>query len=279
MPSGSAKSKHQPKVFVGIPTGPTKLYATYQMVAMLANLDYENMEIHWALTAGYTHTEVWRDFYNRVKKLMEAVAWREGVTWHIHYKRLTKKQLATRYRPVLENKTLLRDIFLDGDCEYFLLLGGDNPPPRPAIKRLLKCKADIAMGVCYQRPEVDKAGGVYPLVWRYLWMPWELDDLEGVDPVNMEEMRLAWLHAPHILNIGFDPEWKRRKNQWMITGGDGCALIRRRVLEMIDWGVSPEVSYHSEDIHFMSLALWHGFTTCAATDLHVPHMHEDGKFY
>ena len=277
MHGGKAKSKQQPKVFIGIPTGPPKLYSTYYMVAALANLDYHNMEIHWALTGGYTHTDIWRDFYNRVKTLMETVVWPTGVTWHIHYKRLTLEQLNTRYQTILQNKTLLRDLFLDGDCDYFLLLGGDNPPPQNAVKRLLQCKADVAMGVCHQRPGVDKLNGVYPLVWRYLWMPWELDELDDVDPMNLEEMRLAWLHAPYILNVSFDPEWKRRKNQWMVCGGDGCALIRREVLEMIDWGVSPDISYHSEDIHFMSLALWHGFTTCAATDLLIPHMHESGK--
>jgi hypothetical protein len=279
MHGGKAKSKQQPKVFVGIPTGPPKLYATYFMVAALANLDYDNMEIHWACTAGYSNTEVWRDFYHRLKQLMTAVAWREGVSWHIHYKRLTKKQLATHYQPVLQNKTLLRDLFLDGDCEYFLLLGGDNPPPRNAIKRLLRTKADVAMGVCYQRPGVDKKSGVYPLVWRYLWLPWELDQLENIDPVNLEEMRLAWLQAPNIINISFDPNWKKKKNQWVVTGGDGCALIRRNVLEMIDWGITPEIAYHSEDIHFMTLALWHRFTTCVATDLHVAHMHVDGVTY
>lgn len=274
MPDGNAKS--HPKVFIGIPTGPPKLYSTYYMVASIANFDYPNVEVHWAVTGG--RDKRFKDFRDRLTKLMEAVEWPEGWTWHIHYVSLTNKERNTFYVPILRNKTVLRDVFLDGDADYFLLLGGDNPPPRSAIKRLMKTKADVAMAVCYQRPDVDKMFGVYPLVWRYLWLPSDLDKLD-VDSENLEELRLAWLHAPSILNVAFDPKWKKKETVWNVTGGDGCALIKREVLEMIDWGILPEISYHSEDIHFMSLAIWYGFTTCAVTNLHCPHMAPDGRIF
>jgi hypothetical protein len=143
----------------------------------------------------------------------------------------------------------------------------------------MKVNADIAMAVCYQRPDVDGVCGVYPLVWRYLWLPNELDSIPNLEPENREELRMAWLHCPAILNVSFDPEWRRKKTVWTVTGGDGCALIKRRVLEMIDWGVTPDQAYHSEDVHFMSSAIWYGFTTACATDLHCGHMHHDGNVY
>jgi len=248
------------------------------MAAMLANLDYQNMEIHWAVTAGYFEPTIWDNFITRIRKLMEAIEWPRTVKWHIHKNKIRLRQMLQNYQAILLNKDLLRDLFLDSDCEYFLLLGGDNPPPRRAIKRLLKCKADVAIGVCYQRPGVDKKAGVYPLVWRYLWHPWELKE-EEFETDTLKELKLAWIHCPSIMNISFNPRWKKRRNQYIICGGDGCALIRREVLEMIDWGVTPTISYHSEDIHFHSLALWYGYTTCVATDLHVPHMHKDGLVY
>lgn len=268
----------QPKVFIGIPTGPTKLYSTYYMVAALANLDYANMEIHWAVTGGYD-SSIFGDFKKRLKKLMEAVKWPDTVKWFIHYVPLSKKQRFTNYQPILQNKTVLRDTFLDGDAEYFLLLGGDNPPPRNAVKRLLKVNADVSMGVCYQRPEVDQKCGVYPLVWNYAWMPNELDKFRDLHPLVLEELRLVWLHCPAMINLSFNPNWRRKKTVWNVTGGDGCALIKRAVLETVDWGVTPDNAYHSEDIHFMSLALWHGFTTAVATNLHIPHFDPDGKAY
>ncbi len=271
----SAKVTTQPRVFIGIPTGPSKLYSTYYMVAALAGLDYENYEVHWAVTGGYDNS-MFHEFRERLTKLMEAVKWPSQVTWHIHYVPLSKEMRFKQYEPILRNKTVLRDAFLDSTCDYFLLLGGDNPPPRRAISRLMKVKADVSMAVCYQRPGVDAISGVYPLVWRYMWLPNELDHM-NIEPANREELRMAWLHCPTIMNVGFDPKWNQKKVLWTVCGGDGCALIKREVLEMIDWGVTPDQAYHSEDVHFMTLAVWYGFSTACLTDLHCPHMGENGE--
>ena len=269
----------EPKVFIGIPTGPRKLYSTYYMVAALANLDYSNLEIHWAVTGGYGN-KVFSDYKQRLTKLMEAVKWHDNVEWAIHYVPLSKKERFTNYMAILRNKTVLRDTFLDGDAPYFLLLGGDNPPPRNSIKRLLNVDADVSMGTCYQRPGVDKNCGIYPLLWYFAWKPQEIEKFaRDLHPLVLEELRLAWLHLPALINISFNPNWRRKKTVWGITGGDGCALIKRKVLEMVDWGVTPDNAYHSEDIHFMTLALWHGFTTAAAIDLHIPHLDPNGKAY
>lgn len=270
----------EPKVFVGIPTGPPKLYSTYFMIAALANLDYDNFEVHWGVTGGYDQPE-YHEYRDRLTKLVTAVKWKPTVTSTIHYVALTPEERAKPYGPILQNKAVLRDKFLDSDAEYFLLLGGDNPPPRRAIKTLMQINADVAMGVCYQRPEQDPICGVYPLVWYYLWLPSDFERLErqGVHSLNLEELRLAWLHCPLLMNIAHNPHWKKSKVLWNITGGDGCALIKRRVLETIDWSVEPERSYHSEDIHFMTLALWYGYSTACATDLHISHMSEDGGMY
>jgi len=246
------------------------------MIAALANLDYNNYEIHWAVTGGFDDS-TFHEFRDRLSRLMQAVKWKEDVSWTVHYVPLPKEMRFKNFEPVLRNKSILRDTFLDSDCDYFLLLGGDNPPPRTAIKKLLKVKADVAIAVCYQRPGVDNVDGVYPLVWRYMWLPNELDKLKNLDPANREQMRMAWLHCPNILSVSFDAGWKRKKILWGICGGDGCALIRRPVLEMIDWGVTPDQAYHSEDVHFMSTAIWYGFSTACLTTLHCPHLSPNGE--
>jgi len=249
------------------------------MVAALANLDYPNLEIHWAVTGG-NDDPMFAKFRDRLNKLMSAVEWGCNVSWTIHYVPLDRETRFKNFAPILNNKTKLRDEFLDSSCEYFLLLGGDNPAPRKAIRRLMKLDADVSMAVCYQRPGVDAKCGVYPLVWRFLWLPCDLDKyLDVVEPENIEEMRMAWLHCPAMLNVSFDSEWNKKKEVWKVTGGDGCALIKRKVLEMVDWGVTPDQAYHSEDVHFMATAIWYGFTTACAIDLHCGHMDQNGGVY
>ena len=268
-----AKDTEQTKVFIGIPIGPPKLYSTYYMVASLANLDYENVEIHWAVTGGYDAK--FEDYRARLTKLCEAVDWPRGWSNTIHYVPLTNEQLQMPYGPILENKNVLRQAFLDSDCDYFLLLGGDNPPPRHAVKHLMAVNADVAMGTCYQRPGVTECG-VYPLVWRYTYSLEEVDACDA-DPASKELMRQAWLVCPSVISVSYDPDWQKDDVLWTICGGDGCALIKRRVLETIDWAVRPpDNASSSEDMYFMSQALYYGYSTACLTTLHIPHMAESG---
>ena len=275
-PVVEAPKQKEPRLFLGIPTGSPKLYSTYYMIAALANLDYSNMEIHWAVTGNLTDAK-YNEFRMRLTKLLEAVDWKEGITNQIHYVQLPPERFYRNYGPILENKAVLRDKFLDSGAEYFLLLGGDNPPPRNAVRKLLEANADVAMGTCYQRPGVDPLG-VYPLVWRFMY---SLDDIDkqNLDVVNREELRLAWLNCPTLMNICYDAGFKRRKVIWNVAGGDGCALIKRKVLETIDWSIEPSKAYNSEDIYFMTLALWYGFTTACLPKLHIPHLASDGLVY
>ena len=263
-----------PKIFIGIPTGCVKLYSTYYMIAALANLNYPNVEVHWAVT-GAADDSRFSDFRDRLTKLCSAVKWRDGWSNTIHYVPLTKEQRLQSYGPILENKTVLRNAFLDSDAEYFLLLGGDNPPPRDAITMLICTGADVAMGTCYQRPTKTTLG-VYPLVWRYLVTLGEIEAL-NVDEGNKQQMRLNWLSSPPLVNVSYDPDFTKQTIEWYVCGGDGCALIKRKVLETIDWGVMPPDSVAcSEDMYFMTMALYYGYTTACIPKMHVAHMSESG---
>jgi hypothetical protein len=263
-----------PKVFIGIPIGPPKLYSTPYMIASLANLEYPNVELHWAVTGGEDNP-LFAEYHERLTKFCEATLWPKTWTNTIHYVSLTKEQRNQSYGPILENKTILRNAFLDSDCEYFLLLGGDNPPPRNALKALMTLDAGVAMGTCYQRPEATELG-VYPLVWRFLYSLEDIDKVE-VDEVNRRLIKQSWLNSPCVINVSYDPDWKKNQVLWSICGGDGCALIKRKVLEDIDWGVMPlESCSCSEDMHFMASALYYGYSTACLPNLHIGHMSESG---
>jgi len=169
-------------------------------------------------------------------------------------------------------------VFLDSDADYFLSLGGDNPPPRDAVKRLMKLDADVASGICYQRPSQAQAWKepVFPLVYEYTWKLDELpDDLE--DDVR-REFETAWLNSTLMVPLHTNPEWLKLETVRGYTGGTGCVLIRRKVLERIGFSLPP-LGYHSEDIHFFNKANYRGFTTAWDLKLHVRHLDPDGSAY
>ena len=259
----------QPKVFIAIPTGPSKEYAVHYMVAALKNLDWKNKEIHWSVS--HLQDKVSDKFVKRLATLMETVDW--NCKWQIHQTYLTRKEDLKSYVPVVKNKQLLRQKFFDSDCSYFLMLGGDCVPSRDTIKRLMKCKADVASGLMYQRPK--KEGMVYPLVWLYLWTMKDLERFH-LEPVLLKEFEKFWLFSTVTLPLYVVPNWEKRKYIRNFTGGDGCCLIRREVLERVGWYLNDK-ALHSEDLHFFNNVNLRGFTTVLDVQAHIAHFDEEGK--
>ncbi|MCK5562866.1 hypothetical protein KAI30_01740 [Candidatus Bathyarchaeota archaeon] len=265
----SLQPEDQPRVWVGIPTGPPKNYALLTVLAALERLQYSNFEVHLAVTTYADGSGDW--FLDRVKLLSTQLK----MPISIHPTQIEKPEDApVPFIAVLRNFRKLRHVFLDGDCSYFLSLGGDNPPPQRTIQRLLALEADVASGVCYQRPGRGQAlSGVYPLLWTYTWT---LDEL----PVDLEEdvyeqFVKAWLNSTFMIPVNAVPGWRRRKRLEYYSGGTGCTLIKRGVLERVGFEL-PVQCYHSEDMHFFNKANLRGFTTRCDMKFHVPHMLPEG---
>lgn len=272
-PTLTTLENKQPKVFVGIPTGPPKRYALAYMFAALQNLDWENWELHIASTVyrgGYRPDD---GFQDSLRKFIDAVD--VGVDVTVHRCPLDEQEMLP-YVPVLRNLALLRGVFLDGDCDYFLLLGGDNPPPRSTVKRLLSLEADVACGLVYQRPYQGIGNMAYPLVYTYSWTLDELPD--DLPPHLVGEFRKAWRASMFYLPLYLDTEWQTKGVIDRFTSGSGCTLIKRKVLENIGFYL-PWSQYHSEDINFFTWSHYLGFSTKCDLDFHVPHHDEDGSAY
>ena len=284
-----APATEQPKVFVGICTGLSKAYANHYMVAALKNLDWTNMEIHWAITHfGDTASDV---YIENLKQLMDTVKWNCNIHFHTtHLKpneyehvRLEdtnnkETKIVHCYDPVVRNLRLLRGKFLDGDCTYFLEVGGDNPPPRNSVKRLMKLDADAAFGTCYQRPErdlIDSRGN--PLVWCYSWHPKDLNKY-GLEPELQEQFKLAYVNCAFLMPLRARKDWRRLKYLRNCASGTGLVLIKRRVLERVGWRMPPS-RYFSEDLYFCHQCNLHGFSTVVDLRFHVPHMHDNGEVF
>ena len=272
-----------PKVFIGICTGPSKDYAMHYMVAALRNLDYPNIEIHWAVTDfGDGKSSI---YIQHLKDLLATVKWPCSIHIHTTKYDTNKPPVCTRevngavasYDLVIRNLRLLRGLFLDGDYDYFLEVGGDNPPPRETIKRLMKLDSDVAFGTCYQRPSRDGSHECYPLVWMYTW---QLADLEKhqLNPVVKEKLKLAFTNTPFVVPVYAHKNWRKLKYVQPYAGGTGMVLIKRHVLEHVGWRLPPSL-YFSEDLYFCHQCNAHGYSTVGDLKFHVPHMDEDGFTY
>ena len=261
------------KVFIGVPTGPPKKYALGYMTSALQQLTYQNVEIHFAVTQYKYKCD--SDFLSSLKLLIKAL----NLPIILHYTYVSEMDEKHSFRTVLKNLQLLRRLFLDGDYTHFLLLGGDNPPIRDTVERLLKLDCDVATAVLYQRP--DRMRGTSVPGQPMLWFPsWTIKDLEKhkLDPLIVDDFKTAFECSSLLIPLVCDPCWKRRKVLEGVVGGSGCMLVRRRVFERVGFTL-PHTGYHSEDIHFYLKCLLRGFKVKADLKFHAPHLAPNGQVY
>jgi len=245
------------------------------MFASLQNLDWYNLEIHWAITN--VEGENNEEFNNAIQKLVDAVPMKHPI--HLYYTHLTKEERGQPFVPIERNLALLRALFLDGDCPYFLLLGGDNPPVRNTIKRLMKLNCDVATALLYQRSGRQAGTSLpgEPMMWQ---MAWTMKDLEpfNLHPEILEEFQTAFAESGFLVPMYCDANWKRKKTIENIVGGSGTMLAKRHVLEHVGYHL-PRSGYHSEDINFFVQSILHNYKVKADLRFHAAHMGPDGRFY
>jgi hypothetical protein len=261
-----------PKVTIVIPTGPPKAYAFPFVVASLRDMDYDNFDVVFAFTNLEGNSGAERGYL-----VNQLNAQPTDFKWNIIDTKLTKAMAATPYLPIVMNRRALRNWFLDNGGDYMFMVGGDNPPTRNAINRLLKLQVDCALGISYQRPGADViTGGVYPMMWKPIYHPREVFDKHPeLEPINRQQITKAYFRANFLEPVYSDEEWMKKDRIDSVTGGDGNCLYSRRVLETIGW-TYPSDYYVSEDIQFFNTALLLGFTTACDPKYHVPHHIEKG---
>lgn len=259
---------------VGIPTGPPKSYALLHMFASLADLDWPDKELHWAVTTYDlpSHIQDKKDsdqFNQKIDAINKAADLPFPST--IHHVKVTLNQLCQAYRVIVENRNFLRQKFLESDCDYFLAVDGDVTPPRETIKHLMRHNVDLAFGVCYQRPGLT---GVHPLVWVPMWT---LDQLPPDLPEQiMKDFRRAFIYAGLCLPFWYTRNWRRKKKLTAFGSGFGCGLIKRHVLEKVRFKVPGEFQHHSEDLNFFFQCMVRGFSMVCDLKFVVPHLHRHG---
>jgi hypothetical protein len=253
---------------VAVPTGWNKEYAVVYMMAALKNIDYPHnrLTVNVAVTnRGDKQSEPYRV---QVQNLLRDC--KLGCSTSFHYVEPSKDEMKRwgPYFAIVSNLHRLRLHFLEGDCDYFWLLGGDNPPPRHMLRKLLELDVDVASPSIRQRPARTVEQKAIPMFWTYYWT---MKDLEGWHPRLKEALRKAW---PEIAFLRFPDPNKKRVHKFAAFGS-GCSLVKRVVLEHCGY-VLGTGGYHSEDLHFSQYANFYEFTTAVNMNLYCPHMDADG---
>ncbi len=261
------------------------------MLASIRNVDYPSEKLHlcFALTDREDRASV--GFLERAKRLIENSNFHNDITILKTNGSDEDVRRWGQYWAVIKNIHEARKLFLDGNFEYFWLLGGDNPPFRNTLKKLLEQSSDVACAIINQRPlrggykevKLQKDGRyiegkntVYPVYWKYSVLPDEIRGRRDLDPRVREAILQAWLNLCYFEIAGESGE-EGHILKGNVCCGSGCQLVKRKVLEYMGYYIGA--GYHSEDIEFGQYAHLYGFDFTIDTDLQCRHFDPNGMIY
>jgi hypothetical protein len=252
------------------------------MLASLRNIDYpkSKLSINFAVT-DFQNAES-AQFIEHLKSLLSAGHFNCETSIQTTQPSMDDYERWGPYYAVILNTHALRLSFLRGKYDYFWLLGGDNPPPRGTLKKLLGTDADLTSGCINQREKQCKKFEMetsptlrYPIYWRYIWTPKDLEDDPSLEPKLKSMLRQAWLEFSFLDTPPQKPDEHVIRN---CVFGSGCSLIKREVLEYVGYALGSGGT-HSEDLHFCNHVNLRGFDVALNLDAPCLHFDEDGKVY
>lgn len=267
-----------PTVMIGVPTGFTKAYASLLMLATLQDIDYppEKLKLTFAVTLIKNHPHA-NHYLQRLKTLVEAAE----LPYPTNIITVTPTD-EDYYRwgfyfGIVTNLHRLRCDFLASNYDRFWLLGGDNPPQRGTLKKLVNLNVDVASGKIRQRPAKirDNIDHSAPIVlWRNYWHMCDVD--RGLEPILREELRKAWIDYG-FLKVPDNSTFRKRRVKDCLFGS-GCSLIKRKVFMRLGYALG-HAGIHSEDLHFCLLSQLNGFSTAMDLTARCGHYDTDGQIY
>ncbi len=155
-----------------------------------------------------------------------------------------------------------RELFLKSQAEALLVIESDIVPPKDALKKLARLEADLAYGVYNFRCKHSETVNIFE---RY-------PDNSGQRARNPGES--LSLH-PDLLAMAI---WNGKYD--CSGGGLGCILIKRRVLEAIDFRSNDQANPRAFcDSFFTADAYAQGFSMQAEMSVVCDHIGEDGTVF
>ncbi|MFC1753527.1 glycosyltransferase family 2 protein [Thermoproteota archaeon] len=154
----------------------------------------------------------------------------------------------TRISRIISSRNMIRDHFLKSKYDYLFSLDSDILPPPDAIQKLIRADSDIASGVYLCRQVIEGQHHIQPVIYRP-------NDDGSVITVTKDEVTPNKLMAIAVC-------------------GMGCCLIKKEVMEKIEFRPFSQSKTGGEDVAFCTDARKNGFKIVANTEVKCDHMGE-----
>lgn len=156
----------------------------------------------------------------------------------------------TRLSRIITSRNIIRQYALDNNHDYLFSIDSDMTTPKDAIEQLIRTDADIASGVYLCNQKIGDEHHVQPAIFRP-------NDDGSVITVTTKEVMPNKLMAVAVCGLG-------------------CILVRKKVLEDVEFRSFYESKTGGEDVAFCVDARKKGHKIIANTAVKCAHM---GKKY
>jgi glycosyltransferase involved in cell wall biosynthesis len=228
-----------PKILVFTATYEGKDYCLDEFIKNIQNFTYPNYE-HIVIDNSNDNGR----YFSKLKKKLNPL----GIKVYRTQRGNTSREALAR----AQNRA--REIFLNGDYDYFLSLESDIFPASNIMEALVWDNKDIVTGL-YLIGDNDK-GTRLPCIT----LPWK----------NPETGTMG----SRLITHEQVPEYFQKGLKIVAAGGMGCCLIDREVLERIGFTYIPGHRAHS-DVFFFNKAARLGYKVWVDTNLFCGHKNSD----
>ena len=216
----------EPKVLIGCPVSKHHEYSTEAYIEHLKKLDYPN---HNILLVDNSDTD---EFYNKFKDRINIA--RAG------------QQFQSIKKKITYCRNVLRKKVLDENYDYFFSVEQDVLVPADALKQLMSHNKDIVSGVYYNHLQRDGRELKLPIAYGWFNEKQQNAILQDKDLLKQKNPKLYdtlvkenW-NFQNIRRQLTEDEVSSNKLMEVKMCGVGCMLIRKSVLEKVEFRENPD---------------------------------------
>ncbi|MBS3112538.1 hypothetical protein J4418_00430 [Candidatus Woesearchaeota archaeon] len=232
-----------PKVLIAIPTYEGMKYCLNDFIIGLKSLIYDNFEV---LFVDNSHSDT---YFNLIQEQGYAV--------------IKSKRFKNPRETIVNSRNLLRQIFLNGDYDYFFSVEQDVILTSEIIPTMLSLQKEIVSGVYYKTKGALGFKVYYPVLMT------ACDENGNIIETNKDDCLIRDMYREEV-EIG--------KLIKVEASGLGCVMIARRVLEKVEFRYEEEKNAY-DDMFFAIDTKKQGFQIWADTGLKCKHILEGKPEY